>query len=268
MTAAEPLPAENVKPIAIRTPRAPATRAPTSPLDIVNAALASGSVEMYREAVALMKEMDQFAARKAFDAAMADAKAEIPTIKRNRSVDAGGKGPKYRFEDLAEIAQTVDPILSKHGLSYRYRVASPINAPVTVTCIVSHRDGHFEETTLTAGRDDGPGRNAIQQVASTITYLQRYSLKAALGLAVSHDDDGQSSESPAAPQAPAGSISPAEVEELRLLLADKGASERAFLAWASNPQRAYVAAGDVRMEAIKADAFMACKAGILAFVRR
>ncbi|WP_426526871.1 ERF family protein [Bradyrhizobium sp. McL0615] len=196
---------------------------------------------MYREAVALFKDLEGMAARKAFDNAMADAKAEIPTIKRNRSVDAGEKngkaGPKYRFEDLAEIAQTVDPILSKHGLSYRYRVASPINQPVTVTCVVSHRAGHFEETTLTAGRDDGPGRNAIQQVGSTITYLQRYTLKAALGLAVSHDDDARGSQQEAEPETytpPAGSITQDQVDFIRDALAEKGASASAFLQWASS----------------------------------
>lgn len=219
---------------------------PTSPvpvvsgtMDIVRAALATGDVEMLREAVALAKELDAIAARKAFDNAMADAKAEIPTIKRNRAVDAGEKngkvGPKYRFEDLAEIAATVSPILAKHGLSYRYRVDSPINAPVSVTCVVSHRAGHSEETTLTTGRDDGPGRNAIQQVGSTITYLQRYTLKAALGLAVTHDDDGRTSESAEpAYNPPAGSISPAQVHEIRLTLEDSGVAERAFLQWAKH----------------------------------
>ena len=222
-------------------PTGPISPVPTvsGTMDIVRAALETGNVEMLREAIALAKELDAIAARKAFDNAMADAKAEIPTIKRNRSVDAGEKngkaGPKYRFEDLAEIAQTVDPILSKHGLSYRYRVASPINQPVTVTCVVSHRAGHFEETTLTAGRDDGPGRNAIQQVGSTITYLQRYTLKAALGLAVSHDEDGRTIEQaePETYTPPAGSITQQQVDFIREALEAKGAAATAFLQWAA-----------------------------------
>lgn len=236
----------------------------TAPMDIVRAALATGNIEMYREAVSLAKELDAIAARKAFDNAMADAKAEIPTIKRNRAVDAGEKngkaGPKYRFEDLAEIAQTVDPILSKHGLSYRYRVASPINQPITVTCVVSHRAGHFEETTLTAGRDDGPGRNAIQQVGSTITYLQRYTLKAALGLAVSHDDDGRGASAHAEPETytpPPGSITQDQADNIRDALEEKGASVKAFLQWAKRD----------RIESIPADHYDACVNAIAKFKR-
>lgn len=234
----------------------------SAPMDIVRAALATGNIEMYREAVALAKELDAIAARKAFDNAMADAKAALPTIRKNREVAAPDKGdkkgPKYRFEDLAEIARTIDPILGEHGLSYRFKVSSEINQPIRVTCIVSHRAGHFEETTLTSGRDDGPGRNAIQQIGSTITYLQRYTLKAALGLAASQDDDGRSSEhddESAVYTPPPGSISPAQVEELRLALEDKGASERAFLNWAKRK----------RIEDIPSEYFDSCRQAIASF---
>jgi hypothetical protein len=251
-------------------PRKGRAVAVASPLDIVQSALKSGNVEMYREAVALFKELEGMAARKEFDNAMADAKAEIPTIKRNRMVDAGEKngksGPKYRFEDLAEIAETVDPILSKNGLSYRYRVASPVNAPVTVTCIVSHRSGHFEETTLTAGRDDGPGRNAIQQVGSTITYLQRYTLKSALGLAVSHDDDGRGSEQKAEPETytpPPGSITQDEADAIRDALEAKGASAKAFLQWVTSKN--FLPAGHSVIEAIPAEHLPACMSAIAGF---
>lgn len=232
---AEPLPAENVKPIravARRAAAVPAAPAVRTPMDIVAAALATGNVEMYREAVALAKELDAIAARKDFDNAMADAKAKIPTIKRNREVDSGGRGPKYRFEDLAEIAKTVDPILSECGLNYRYNTAARPGEPITVTCIISHRSGHREETSMSAGPDNGPGRNAIQQIGSTVTYLQRYTLKAALGLAVSHDDDGRTEPEPEAP-APEGSITEEQATFLREALEEKDAKETAFLQFAA-----------------------------------
>jgi hypothetical protein len=91
---------------------------------------------------------------------------------------------------MAEIARTVDPLLTDQGLSYRYRTS--IDGPtVTVTCIISHRLGHSEETTLSAGRDESGNKNSIQAVGSTVTYLQRYTLKAALGLAAAADDDAK-----------------------------------------------------------------------------
>jgi hypothetical protein len=147
--------------------------------------------------------------RAEFDEAMSGAKAEIPVINKNREVDfTSQKGrTHYKYEDLAEIARVVSPILAKHGLSYRYRVTSNVNEPVSVTCIVSHRAGHFEEVTLTGGRDESGNKNSIQAVASTLTYLQRMTLKAALGLAASDDDDGKGAEQ-------ADTITAAQAKEL------------------------------------------------------
>ena len=150
------------------------------------------SPERVKQAFDFYKLIDTDQAQKAFNAAMADARAEIPPIIKNREVDfTSQKGrTNYRHEDLAGIAKIIDPILGKHGLSYRFRTTNPPNEPVSVTCVVSHRQGHSEENSLVAPRDDTGNKNSIQQIGSTITYLQRYTLKAALGLSAAHDDDG------------------------------------------------------------------------------
>lgn len=170
-----------------------------TPMDMLNRAVTAGAdIDVLEKLMALHERYESNQARKSFDEAMAAAKSEIPTIIKNREVDfSSSKGrTNYRHEDLAEIARTVDPILSRHGLSYRFRVTSNLNEPVTVTCILSHRSGHSEETTLSAGRDDSGNKNSIQAVGSAITYLQRYTLKAALGLAASNDDDGDKADEP------------------------------------------------------------------------
>jgi hypothetical protein len=181
--------------------RAVAIREP-SDFDIINAAAKSGNIEMYREAIALFKEMKAIAARTAFFNALADAKAEIKPVFKNRSVgfDAknGGDRTEYTYEDLAQIDSIVDPILSQYGLSTTFRVSSPINEPVSVTCILSHRDGHTEESTLTHGRDDDKSnKNSLQRLGSTLTYLQRYAKKAVIGLSASKDDDANGASAPA-----------------------------------------------------------------------
>lgn len=168
-----------------------------TPLTMIDRALATGAApETLEKLLALQERWEANQGRKAFDEAMAAAKAEIPTIRKNRTVDfSSSKGrTHYKHEDLAEIAATVNPILSKHGLSYRFKTTNAPNEPITVTCVVTHRLGYFEETTLSGPRDDSGNKNAIQQVGSTITYLQRMTLKAALGLAAAEDDDGQKSE--------------------------------------------------------------------------
>lgn len=200
-----------------------------TPLSVLDRAVTAGATpETLEKLMTLQERWERNQARRAFDNAMAAAKAEIPVIVKNRQVGFTSKKPgaastSYKHEDLAEIARTIDPILGKHGLSYRFRTTSAPNEPVTVTCIISHRDGHSEENTLAAGRDDSGNKNAIQMIGSTVTYLQRYTLKAALGLAASADDDGKNS-GPASPL-----ITEEQAEHLRALIVEVGADLPAFL---------------------------------------
>ncbi len=131
-------------------------------------------------------------ARQAFDNAIAGAKSEIPTITKTGTVDyvnTKGQRTHFKHETLDGIAKVVDPILSKHGLSYRFR-SEQKDGGLHVTCILAHRDGHSEETTLQGAPDTSGSKNSYQAVGSSATYLQRYTLKLALGLSASDDDDG------------------------------------------------------------------------------
>lgn len=176
-----------------------------TPMAILNNAVDGGAdVATLTQLLTLQERWEKNEARKAFDAAMSDAKANMPKITKGREVDFthNGKRTNYRYEDLASIAETINPVLSEHGLSYRFRTESPPNAPISVTCIISHRLGHSEENTLSAPRDEGAGKNSLQAIGSAVTYLQRYTLKAGLGLAASYDDDGCAAGGAQAPSDP------------------------------------------------------------------
>lgn len=201
---------------------------PITPMAMISHAVANGaSIEAIEKLMALHERIEARQARKAFDAALSAAKSEIPVILKNKLVDYASTDGKsrttYQHEDLGEIARTVDPILAKHGLSYRFKTISELNQPISVTCIVSHRDGHSETNTLTGPRDDSGKKNTLQQMGSTITYLQRYTLKAALGLAAAADDDGRSSTG--GPE----SISDEQVGEIVELMDSVGADKGRFL---------------------------------------
>jgi len=165
---------------------------PATPMEMLNRALMSGATpETLEKLLALQERWERNMARKAFDRAMAAAKSELKPIKKNREVSHGVGKTSYKFADLAEIERSVVPILSDHGLSYRFR--TQVNdKQIVVTCIVSHQDGHSEENSLPASADTSGAKSAIQALGSTVTYLQRYSLNAALGLSASDDDDAVS----------------------------------------------------------------------------
>lgn len=137
-----------------------------------------------KEMMALSKELAADQAKRAFDEAVAGAKAEIPAVAKN------AKGHNERaYANFASYAAAVDPVLGRFGLSYRFRTEQTDR--ITVTCVITHKGGHAEENSLSGPADSSGSKNAIQAIGSTLTYLQRYTLIQALGLAASDDDDGQ-----------------------------------------------------------------------------
>lgn len=156
-----------------------------TPMEMIGKALEMGvSADILKQMMDLRDREDAKLARRAFDAAISLAKSKTTPVLKN----ATGHNNK-RYADFSAVSRMVDPILSEFGLSYRFKTAQ--NDKITVTCVLSHKDGHSEETTLCAPSDTTGNKNAIQAIGSTITYLSRYSLMASLGLSASEDDDGR-----------------------------------------------------------------------------
>jgi hypothetical protein len=187
------------------------------------------NIETFDRLLTARREEEDRAAKRAFNSAMSHAKGEISPVLKTRDVDYpskrdGGARVKYRYESFADVAKVVDPVFAAHGLSYRFRVSQKADQ-VTVTCIVSHADGYSEETSpLEAKVDPGAtGMSMVQSLGSALTYLQRYSLRAAIGLAAGVDDDGRG----------AGGTSPKidarQAATLRMLITDTGRSETTLL---------------------------------------
>lgn len=166
-------------------PQAIAPANALTPMEMLGNAIERGAdPALLEKLMALSERWEANQARKAFDAAMAEAKAHMGVVQKTT------KGNYGLYADFASVARLVDPVLSEHGLSYRFKV-NQNDKGMQVTCVVRHRDGHAEETTLFSPVDTSGSKNAVQQIGSTQTYLQRYTLMAALGLAASKDDDGQ-----------------------------------------------------------------------------
>lgn len=156
-----------------------------TPVQMAAHLISSGAdFQSVKEMIALSKELAADQAKRAFDTAIASAKVEIPAVAKN----AKGHNNKA-YANFAAYAAVVDPVLGKWGLSYRFRTEQTDR--ITVTCVLTHKDGHAEENSLSGPPDGSGSKNAIQAIGSTLTYLQRYTLVQALGLSTSDDDDGQ-----------------------------------------------------------------------------
>jgi hypothetical protein len=124
--------------------------------------------------------------------ALAVAQGEFPKIVATEIGKVQGEGKKgayeytYKYADLAGVVETVQPILSKHGLSVAQFISVTDGGNDTLTTWLMHESGQFITSSmrLYLKKDDSQGQG------SAVTYARRYSYCAALGLVVDEDDDG------------------------------------------------------------------------------
>jgi len=168
-----------------------------TPMDLImQASTAGASIEKMEQLFNLQLRWEENEAKKAYHKAVADFKAESITILKTKKVgyeNKDGSFTGYSHATLGNAVQTVVPFLSKHGLSNSWDIIQQ-GGDISVVCRLTHCMGHSEKVTMTAQKDDSGKKNLIQQVASTVTYLERYTFLAVVGLAtIDQDDDGKGS---------------------------------------------------------------------------
>lgn len=162
-------------------------RAP-DPLEILQSAVDKNlTPETLKQLMDLQERWEANEAKKEYVEAMNAFKRNPPTISKNKHVKFGNT--QYDHATLDHVCEEVTEALSAHGISHRWKVSQNQDR-ISVTCILTHQRGHSEETTLEGPADNSGSKNAIQAIGSTVTYLQRYTLLAATGLAAGEDNDG------------------------------------------------------------------------------
>jgi hypothetical protein len=161
-----------------------------SPAALMLKAMAGGmDLEKLEKFMLLQEKYEANQARKAYTQAMSDFKKNPPEIEKDKHVKYGTT--EYNHASLGNVTAKINMALGACGLSAAW-TTEQTEKGVTVTCKITHVMGHFETTSLTAANDQSGGKNAIQALGSTISYLERYTILALTGLATHEmDDDGK-----------------------------------------------------------------------------
>lgn len=186
-----------VKEIQTVAPQELRTIQPTSALSPMVQAVMNGQMtpEQLQSLLNVQKDYERNEAEKAFHQALADFKKNEIKMDRDKLVSyKTDKGTtEYRHTTLGSALIKINPILSQYGLSLTWETAQGQGGMITVSCVLSHSMGFSKTTSLSASPDQSGGKNNIQAIGSTVSYLQRYTAFALLGLAsVDQDDDGKS----------------------------------------------------------------------------
>lgn len=203
-----------------------------SPAAMMQLAMNNGlNLEKVEKMIELQAKWDAIEAEKAYTMAMAQFKKNPPEIDKNKNVNyqkKDGSWVAYNHATLGNVTKIINSELAKSGFSSGWSMSQE-DKRVTVTCTITHKKGHSKSASLSAPPDDSAGKNSIQAIASTVTYLERYTLLALTGLAT-HDQDDDGAGAGAGPQVKY--ISNKQQHTIRDILISDEVDEIEFLTWA------------------------------------
>jgi hypothetical protein len=171
----------------------PASLEPSTLLQIISRAASDPTVDIDKME-RLMQMHERILTRDAkasYARALAEMQPKLPIITERGEIknNAGGVQSKYALWE--DINEAIKPILAEHGFALSFRTGSE-DGKIKVTGVLSHRDGHSEETSMPLPADTSGSKNAVQAVASSISYGKRYTCGALLNITSrGEDDDGK-----------------------------------------------------------------------------
>lgn len=180
--------------------------------------------------MAMYRQIMADEAKRAYLAAFPDMQADLPVVNQNGQIEIREKGgsrviQSTRYAKWEDINEAIQPVLRAHGFGLSFRLSVADDGKQNTTAVLSHRDGHQEETTVTLMHDSTGSKNSVQAVGSTISYGQRYSARALLNFQSrareDRDDDGRAADG-------IETISEDQVMVLRDLAASVDADEKRF----------------------------------------
>lgn len=140
-------------------------------------------VEKMRQLLDMYREIKGDNARQQFAADLAQMLPDLPSIG-----ERGNAAGRYTYALWEDINEKVKPILSRYGFALTFRTQTD-EKTITVTGVLTHKGGHREETTITLPSDPSGNKNAVQAVASSVSYGKRYTAGALLNLTSHGEDD-------------------------------------------------------------------------------
>jgi hypothetical protein len=199
-------------------------------LEVIRKAAGDPSVDIdkFERLVALQERVEGRDAKLAFTEAKLAMRPLLPEITMKGKIVIKDKNtgavtqetPFARFED---IHAAVTPILTEHGFDLAFRNGLSDEGKVRVTTILTHAQGHSEETYFDLPHDSSGSKNAVQAVGSSTSYAKRYGVLSILNLRVAGEDDDANT------AIPAREISVKQYDELGKLIHGTQSDEEKFV---------------------------------------
>lgn len=139
-------------------------------------------VDKMERLMAMMERVEARNAEAAFATDLAEMQDALPSIG-----ERGNAAGRYTYALWEDINAAIKPVLKRYGFAISFR--TDFTDGIAVTGVLSHKSGHKIETTIKLPSDASGNKNAVQAVASSVSYGKRYTASALLNLTSHGEDD-------------------------------------------------------------------------------
>lgn len=183
--------------------KAPRRAVISNPMQMLALAVERGDgIEQLKQLMDLRDRWEATEAKKAYVEAFTNFKRNMPDVIK----DMLNKQYGSDYSSLANLVNTVNRTLGEYGLNAAWK-PDVQGGVVSVTCVLTHVGGHSETVTLAGPPDSSGQKNPLQQIKSTLTYLEGATFQAITGVvarSASKDDDGNGAGGKPEVEAPEG----------------------------------------------------------------
>jgi hypothetical protein len=132
-------------------------------------------------------------AEAAYNTALAQMQNELPVIDEKGVIRNKSGGIQSHYAEFEDINEVCKPIMQKYGFAISFRTAFK-DGEVVVTGVLTHEQGHREESSCSLPADASGNKNNVQGWGSSMSYGKRYMMNALLNITTrGQDNDGRGS---------------------------------------------------------------------------
>lgn len=149
-------------------------------------------IDKIRQLLEMQERWEANQDKAAMSKGLADFKKNPPIIIKERlarfdSKREGGGPVSYSYADLENVTSAIQDGLAEFGITHSWIIGEQ-SGSISVTCVLRYGVYETAGVTLAAPPDTSGTKNAIQAKGSTISYLEKYTLLAATGMAAGMPD--------------------------------------------------------------------------------
>lgn len=184
----------------------PAASEAAALISMIERAAADPSVDIDRieRMYAMYERATARSAKTAFLEAVQKARKALPAIVKRGTIETNAsKTDKARVKQSTyakwdDVVEAILPVLDANDLVLTFRTSQDSLDRVSVTAVLSHVDGHSEQSQMALPIENGGSKNNAQGWGSSVSYGKRYTAFALLNL-VGKDEDNDAAGPPVEP---------------------------------------------------------------------